>query len=362
VWAVAVARIVDCTRGMPRIPPNRSSWPVGVDDARSRSTPPLEAAAEPSPTRGEGDPFVHVGEGAFGDADGSPDGIVGIGHAAGDRSLSEWPSWTSAGRAHDAPPVGVEPAEDVRVEGARSGYDGARPLRAGVHPPGRDGARSVDEGRHGPGREGVRPVPEVRRWPSGGGVRAVGEGLRSPGGGGAQPARDEDVLEPSPSRGLSPLGGAETSTVAAVANPSGPGRTMDPIDRAVAVAAADPTLRAQVDAPGYQILGPWAGTARNLAFMLGGDDPADPAVAAQVCSGIADRAAVVLEAARARGELPGVSGVRVLERRTVPGRDGPLVPYHSAVALTLDGGREVVLDWHATLDVEAPKRSTPEAF
>lgn len=136
----------------------------------------------------------------------------------------------------------------------------------------------------------------------------------------------------------------------------------DPVDHAVVVAGRDADLVSRADDPSYRFLGGWAGAARNAVGMLKGEDPGDPAVAAKVCTGIAERAAQVLEAARRRGELPGVDAVRTIERRTVTGRDDALTPYHTAVAVTLEGGEEVVLDWHATLDIAHPVRSTPEAF
>lgn len=134
------------------------------------------------------------------------------------------------------------------------------------------------------------------------------------------------------------------------------------VAHAVRVAAKDPELVARVDAPRFQRFGGFAGSIRNLWSMLKGDDPGDPATARRVCTGIADRGALVLEAARARGELPGVAAAEVIERHNVPGRDGALTPYHSAVKLTLESGAEVVIDWHATLDVDRPDIATPDTF
>ena len=134
----------------------------------------------------------------------------------------------------------------------------------------------------------------------------------------------------------------------------------DPVQAAVQVAAEDPELEVRVDDPGYRVFGSMAGGVRNLMSMIRAEDPGDPAVAARACTGIAERAVEVLIAAIERGALPGVVAAEAVERRSVPERSGWLTPYHTAVLLTLSSGAKVVLDWHATLDVDAPRRTTLE--
>lgn len=134
------------------------------------------------------------------------------------------------------------------------------------------------------------------------------------------------------------------------------------IARAIEVAAEDPELGDRVEAPRYQRFGPYAGAARNWVSMLSGEDPSSPAVERHLCTGIARQAAQVLEAARARGDLFGVRAVSELERRNVEGREEAHVAYHTAVQVELTTGRKVVLDWHATLDLHAPRISDPQAF
>ncbi len=132
--------------------------------------------------------------------------------------------------------------------------------------------------------------------------------------------------------------------------------------KAVQVVAKDVVFKAQAEDSRFQDLGEFAGAARNMWSILKLSDPGDPSVEAQLCTGIANRAVQLLKAAHAAGEMPGVVAVETLERRNEPGRDGPLTAYHTAVALTLEGGKVVVLDWHATLSVDHPKLSTPQDF
>jgi len=134
------------------------------------------------------------------------------------------------------------------------------------------------------------------------------------------------------------------------------------VQRAVQIVTTDKVFMARAHDPRFEALGSLAGSVRNLLSMLAGRDPSEPEVAAHACTGIAARAVFVLEGARSRGALPGVQGVKELERRSVPGRNGPLDAYHTAVALTLNDGRVLVLDWHATLSARAPKVQTPQNF
>lgn len=131
---------------------------------------------------------------------------------------------------------------------------------------------------------------------------------------------------------------------------------------AVQLVAGDAEFVDRTEDPSFQPLGAMAGAARNAVSLFSGADPGHPEVARHACTGIAERAALLLEAARVQGKLPGVTAVRELERRTVKGRDGLLDAYHSAVALTLEDGRTMVIDWHATLSVQHPKVATPETF
>lgn len=132
--------------------------------------------------------------------------------------------------------------------------------------------------------------------------------------------------------------------------------------RAVAIVSQDPAFVRVAHDPVFQPLGEWAGAARNLWSIARGVDPSTIDAASRACTGIAKRAAELLEAARRRGELPGVRLVRTVERRAQPDRDDLLTPYHTAVALTLDAGRTLVLDWHASLDLDRPKRATLRSF
>ncbi len=134
------------------------------------------------------------------------------------------------------------------------------------------------------------------------------------------------------------------------------------VQRAVQIVTTDKVFMARAHDPRFEALGSLAGSVRNLLSMLAGRDTSRPEVAAHACTGIAARAVFVLQGARSRGALPGVQGVKELERRSVPGRSGPLDAYHTAVALTLNDGRVLVLDWHATLSARAPEVQTPEDF
>lgn len=145
--------------------------------------------------------------------------------------------------------------------------------------------------------------------------------------------------------------------------PRAPSPAVPPVVvRAIEVATRDVELTDRVEDATFQSFGSLAGAARNAWSMLRGLDPAAPEVERKLCTGIAHRATLTLEAARLRGELAGVAAVEVIERRSVEGRDGALTPYHSAVALRLDSGRSVVLDWHATLDIDAPRIADPRTF
>lgn len=132
--------------------------------------------------------------------------------------------------------------------------------------------------------------------------------------------------------------------------------------QAVRVVQKDMVFQARAQDNRFAGLGEFAGAARNIVSILALADPSDPKVEAHLCTGIANQAVRLLKAAHAEGKMPGVRSVQTLERRNVAGRDGLLSAYHTAVALTLDDGQVVVLDWHATLSVQHPKLSTPEAF
>lgn len=103
-----------------------------------------------------------------------------------------------------------------------------------------------------------------------------------------------------------------------------------------------------------------SGAVRNFLYMISGEDPGDPATAKKVCTGISDQAVILINKAIKAGDLKGVKRAQTLERRNQPGREN--ATWHTAVLVEFDDGSKVVLDWHATLDPQSPKVTTPEDF
>lgn len=92
------------------------------------------------------------------------------------------------------------------------------------------------------------------------------------------------------------------------------------------------------------------GASRNWRLVLTGRDPTDPAIAATVCTGIADSTMEALtKALNGRpGALPGVKSINVLSRNGTLGTD------HTATLIVMADGTEYVFDWHATLNPRNP--------
>jgi len=104
-----------------------------------------------------------------------------------------------------------------------------------------------------------------------------------------------------------------------------------------------------------------SGSVRNFGYFVSGRDPGDPETDKRVCTGISTQAEILINKAIKDGNLSGVKRATSIERRNQPGREDSWV-WHTAVLVEFDDGSKVVLDWHATLDPQNPKVTTPEDF
>ncbi len=94
-----------------------------------------------------------------------------------------------------------------------------------------------------------------------------------------------------------------------------------------------------------------AGSIRNLWYIATFRDPTAPEIAAKVCTGIADATANAIE----KGKVDGVKRVTVISRVRC-------AVHHTATHVILTDGREVVFDWHATLNSRNPCIMPKEAW
>jgi hypothetical protein len=88
-----------------------------------------------------------------------------------------------------------------------------------------------------------------------------------------------------------------------------------------------------------------AGGLRNLGYIMTGQDPTDPQVAAMVCIGIAKTTALCIE--RSKSKLQGVQGATIVDR-VHRGTD------HTATQINMHDNTSYVFDWHATLNASNP--------
>ncbi len=119
------------------------------------------------------------------------------------------------------------------------------------------------------------------------------------------------------------------------------------------VVAADAEMRLRVgrNDMGIEMYIP-NGTIRNQYFLFTGKMGSYEGFAA-VCTGISEQAVRLIGLAVARGQLSNIAIVGTIE---TTGDD------HTAVYVKLKSGEEIVLDWHATLNIAHPRVSTAEAF
>ena len=93
-----------------------------------------------------------------------------------------------------------------------------------------------------------------------------------------------------------------------------------------------------------------AGGLRNLGYIMTGQDPTDPQVAAMVCTGIANATSRCID--RSKSQLPGVREATIVNR-VHWGTD------HTATLIHMHDNTSYVFDWHATLNASNPLIGKP---